>query len=154
VTGTVFFNVRNATQLPWLATMGPAYSKYRVLMAKFTWEPVVGTSTNGEICMALLYDQADPAAGSLSIARLMQTSHSEWQPIWKPSARPVQVDVGKMSLKWYLSGAAAGVAAGNLQTPFALAYAAQAQPTSTNLGRIMVEYIVEFTEPIDPAVNA
>jgi hypothetical protein len=104
--------------------------------------------------MALLYDQADPAASSLSIKRLMQTSRSEWGPIWARSKQPVVVDVSRMSLKWYLSGATAGVPAGNFQTPFALAYAAQSSATSTNLGRIMVQYVVEFIEPVDPTVNS
>lgn len=153
VTGTVNFNVRNAVQLAWLSTLGTIYSKFRVLEACFAWEPIVGTSTNGEICMALLYDQADPPAATLTISRLMQTQGSSWSPIWKPTTT-VTADVNQMSLKWYLSGTSGGVAAGNMQTPFTLAFAAQSSLTSTFLGRVMAWYTVEFIEPIDPSLNA
>nr|UHS71640.1 MAG: coat protein [Sobemovirus sp.] len=151
--GTASFNVRNSTNLPWLANMGQLYAKYRVLYAHFTWEPIVGTNVNGEICMALLYDQAELAVSSLPIARLMNTSNSIWSPVWKPSSQPMKLDASQMALKWYLSGTTTGVAAGNMQTPFVVAYCAQSSSVNTALGRIMVRYGVEFIEPIDPAIN-
>lgn len=151
VSGTVLFNVRNATELSWLSGQGQRYSKYRVKYARFTWEPIVGTSTVGEICMALLYDTADVA--NLTIERLMHTSGSIWGPIHAPSKKAVCYEPRHASLPWYISGTTGGVAAGNLQTPFTLAWAAQSTLVSTTLGRIMAEYLVELTEPVDPTIN-
>ncbi|UHS71715.1 MAG: capsid protein P3 [Sobemovirus sp.] len=151
VSGTVLFNVRNATELPWLSGQGVRYSKYRVKYAHFTWEPIVGTSTVGEICMAMLYDTADTS--NLTIERLMQTKGSIWGPIHKPSKKPMCYDASRASVPWYISGTTSGVAAGNLQTPFQIAWAAQSSLVSTTLGRIMAEYLVELTEPVDPMIN-
>lgn len=151
VSGTVNFNVRNATELPWLSGQGERYSKYRVRYARFTWEPIVGTSTVGEICIAMLYDAADVT--NITIERLMQTKGSVWGPIHALSKKPVCYDANHAALPWYISGITPGVPAGNMQTPFTIAWAAQSSLVSTTLGRIMAEYLVELTEPVDPVIN-
>nr|2IZW_A Chain A, RYEGRASS MOTTLE VIRUS COAT PROTEIN [Ryegrass mottle virus]2IZW_B Chain B, RYEGRASS MOTTLE VIRUS COAT PROTEIN [Ryegrass mottle virus]2IZW_C Chain C, RYEGRASS MOTTLE VIRUS COAT PROTEIN [Ryegrass mottle virus] len=151
VSGTVLFNVRNATELPWLSGQGSRYSKYRVRYAHFTWEPIVGSNTNGEVAMAMLYDVADVT--SITIERLMQTRGGTWGPIWSPTRKRLSYDPEHASLPWYLSGVSSGAAAGNIQTPFQIAWAAQSSLVSTTLGRIMAEYLVELTDPVDVTIN-
>lgn len=153
VTGIVLFNVRNNTELPWLFGQGQRYSKYRVKQAHFTWEPIVGTSAVGEVAMALLYDVGDVAA-NVTIERLMQTKGAIWGPIWNPSKRRLSYSPEHASLPWYISGATAGITAGNTQTPFQVAWAAQSSLVSTVLGRIMTEYVVELTDPVDVSINS
>jgi hypothetical protein len=154
VAGVIKFNARNAVDLPWLSGIGRQYSKYRVISARFSWEPVVSTTVSGEICMAMLYDIADINTANFTIDRLMQTEGSRWATIWSPLKSPVVADVSRLALKWYLSGATSGTAAENLQTPFQLAFVAQSSSVSIPLGRVMAEYVVEFTEPVDTTVNA
>lgn len=151
VSGTVNFNVRNATELPWLSGQGARYSKYRVKWAHFTWEPVVGSGTAGEFAMAMLYDVAD--AANITVDRLMQTQGGTWGPIWCPSKRKLSYDPAHASLPWYTSGVSSGTPAGNMQTAFSVAYAGQSTLTNTFLGRIMAEYLVELTEPVDVTIN-
>ncbi len=151
VAGTINFNVRNATNLPWLSGFGQRYQKYRVLKCTIEFLSIVGTSTSGDIAIAILYDQSDTVT-TPNIGQLLRTDGCKHSQIWN-NMPAVEVDVRHFQQPWYLSGTTTGVASGNQQTPFMVAYSAQANATTTLLGRVLCKYIVEFVEPIDIAIN-
>ena len=150
VTYSINFNVRNATELGWLAGFGQRYQKFRVVSAHVKFLSAVASSVNGDLAIGLVYDSADTTG--VGIGTLMRTAGSIHSQVWRDSP-PVKADVKRMALPWYISGTTTGVASGNQQTPFTIKVAAQSTAVSAVLGRLSVDYVIDFTEPVDPLIN-
>lgn len=150
VSYSVNFNARNATELQWLAGLGQRYQKFRVISARVRFFSAVASTVSGDIAIGVVYDSADST--TVTIPALMRTAGSVHTQVWKDSP-PVTIDVKRMAYPWYFSGVTAGVASGNQQTPFVIKVAAQSGAVGAVLGRLSVEYVVDFTEPIDLSIN-
>lgn len=151
IVGSVPLSVRNPTNLPWLNQVGPMYSKYRFRSLSVTYEPYCPTTSSGQICMVMVYDENDinsPLANSI-----LQTAGNIRTPVWQKSA-PVKFDSQRAAYPWYYSKQnPASTTIANLSVPAWLLYSAFSSSLDLGLGRVMCHYVVEFCDPIAPATN-
>lgn len=151
VTGRLALSAWNPSVLPWLANIGPLYSKYRVLALDVIYEPYCPTTIGGEVAAVLVYDENDSSV--ITPQTILQTQGNQRCPVWGPSA-PVKYDKARAAYPWlYCKFNPAATTVANLSVAAWLIYSYFSSAESTRLGRFMCEYIVELTDPISPNLN-
>lgn len=149
-----FINIdaRNSVIFPRLAQIGATWSKFRLASMKARFKGEVGSATNGSFAMALIYDAADQVVGNWTIQRILATHQSQMTSIWG-SSLSVTYDPKNAALRWYISGVTTGVGTQNIQTPVSIVYGFYSNSVSLPIGRVHIDYDVEFTEEISPSSN-
>lgn len=145
-------DVRNSTQLPRLAQIGQAFSKFRVNKMTAAYTPEIASNISGAIAMALIYDSADVVAANWSIQRILATDKAVKSSLWTKSP-PIKYDNRLAAKPWYISGTTTGVGAQNEQTPVTIVYGYYSNTVNIPSGRIDVHYEVELVQPISPQAN-
>lgn len=153
VIGFVNVDARNVPNLPRLAQIGATFSKFRLPRMHAYFKGETGTSANGAIAMALIYDTADAVAANWNMTKILATHQGRQTSIWDKSD-PVRYDSNRAAVNWYISGTTAGVATQNAQTPVAIVYGFYTSLTSFPVGRIHIDYEAHFIEEIAPSANA
>lgn len=68
-------NPTESSVFPWLSPIADRYEKYRVEALEFSYVPMVGTSTRGQVVLSLDYDPADEMSTEATMdTRMMLTS--------------------------------------------------------------------------------
>nr|WRQ65843.1 structural protein [Tolivirales sp.] len=163
---------------PWLSGVASSFSKWRWIFCKYVYIPVCPTTTAGQVVLGLGYDFADNAPGSLQDAQAKFRSVTS--PVWagfdgssdlnrytkgrSPGSVSVEVDVNRLGgtpgdpwFRFANSGNFAGYANTdkNIYCPGYLDVStAGGGATTTIVGNLFVEYIIELIEPIVAANNA
>lgn len=150
VTGNVQLSARSAS-LPWLSQIGATFSKFRVRSMSLSYEPYCPTTTSGQICLALVYDENDTAGPTA--AAILQTSGNVRNPVWQKGS-PVRYDAARAAYPWYYSKVnPVSTTLANLSVPAWLIYSAFSSTPTLGLGRIMCNYTIDFCDPVAPGIN-
>lgn len=145
-------DVRNSTIFPRLAQIGATWSKFRLHDLRVFYKGEVGTSTNGAFVMALIYDAADQVAANWNMQRILSTHQAQEANIYGKTLT-CKYDPQNAALRWYISGVTLGVGTQNEQTPVSIVYGYYSNLVSTPVGRVHIEYDIEFVEEISPSSN-
>lgn len=173
-----FFTQRLALhpgRLGWLSTLSPAFSKYKWHFLKIIYIPICPTSTSGLFIGGLGYDFADNAP--TTSVQAQQANRSVTSPVYggfngahelnsytkqrTPGAVSIIVDVdhlgGATGQTYYrnITEVNLGLVSPAERNFYAGAYidASVEGGLALAVGHLFLEYVVEFIEPISPAVN-
>lgn len=164
------------TQTSWLANVARGYSRFRYKKLRVVYIPYCSTSTNGNLTMAFGYDFNDQTPPNTD--QLTSYYNSTSTALWggseggsllmtknidqvAPKAVYMDLDTRNRSLGWcnFATQAQFNAAPPSAQSLLAPAYVQlliEGGPTPTPaavLGKIFFNYVVEFADPINPALQ-
>nr|UHS72327.1 MAG: hypothetical protein 4 [Regressovirinae sp.] len=155
----------------WLASIGDNYSKFRWLDCSVIYIPKCPTTTQGSVCMAIVYDSQDTVPSSrLQVSQCYQSiTFPPYAGYGGASALNHKgnggeslvssLDVNRTDKKWYPTiGNAAYTALTSLdKNQFCPATAIIASDggaaVAVAAGDVFLRYTIEFIEPINPTIN-
>lgn len=140
---------------PWLSSQAIRYESYLFHKLHFIYEPMVSTSTNGSLMLAVDFDAADsvPANKTAMMANQSAVRTSVWNSV---TYKAREANLAKFGVQRYTRGnnrpTGTDVKTYDIGN---LIYAWVGSPTSqTTLGELYVEYDVElFTPQIDSSTT-
>ncbi|ALF95244.1 coat protein [Potato necrosis virus] len=155
----------------WLANIGDLYSKFRWISCSVIYIPKCPTSTQGSVCMAIVYDAQDTTPTSrLQLSQCYQSiTFPPYAGYGGASALNSRssggeslvstLDVSRVDKKWYSTiGNAAFTSLTSIDKnqfcPATALIASDGGPaTATAVGDVFMRYEIEFIEPINPTLN-
>lgn len=155
----------------WLASIADNYSKFRWLDCSIIYIPKCPTSTQGSVCMAIVYDAQDTVPTSrVQVSQCYQSI--TFPPYAGYGGASVlnhkgnggeslvsTLDVNRVDKRWYPTiGNAAFTALTSLDKnqycpATALIATDGGAATGVAIGDIFMRYTIEFIEPINPTIN-
>ena len=140
-----------SASLPWLAQIGSNYSRYRFRSLQCWYEPVCSSTTPGQITLVMVFDENDIDA--VTSTNILQTEGNRKASVWDKTDL-VRYDPQRAQLRWYvIKSNPANTTLANISVPAWLLFAAFSSQVSTDLGRLMCRYEVEFDSAIAPAMQ-
>lgn len=141
-----FINPGNALLFPWLHVIASRYETYRFHSLKFIYRSMTGTSTNGEIEMAIDYDAAD--APPHDKPRMLSYEGAIAASIWSAAecvASPTAL--AKLKNKFVSTVYVAPPKDVLLYHAGRFYFAADGGPDAFKCGELFVEYDIELSTP-------
>jgi len=156
----------NNLLFPWLSTVASAFGAYRFKYLRIMYSPAVGTTTAGQVAIALSYDTAS-AGGTLptSLAEVSAIARSGTGPVWTgstindavafaPRTSPILSEViytdllplAEQDKQWYAVGASTTSSSIGSFPASLLAYNTSSAAVVT--GSLYLAYCVEFKDPV------
>jgi len=140
-------NAGKFATFPWLAVTATSYDRYRFRKIKFTYIPLVPTSTSGRVGLGYDYDSSDsPPSTRQDFFSL--TRHSEG-PVWAPCTLDIPVDSSIRFTNTHTTSDSKLIDLGQL---IVLTDATSATASSA-IGDIICEYEVELLDPQQPSYS-
>lgn len=134
----------NATTFPWLGQFALNYAQYRWRKFVIRYVPRVGTGSNGEVAVGIVFDSAAPTPTTL--AQVISCMGSVG-PVCHELA--VAVDCSAFSMPWYYITPTSGT----VERPFTVVGAVEGAPATTNVGTLSIEYEIELRHACASALN-
>jgi len=150
------FNPSLSSAYPWLSNIVKCYSKFRVRSLKFIFQSNIPTTVGGSMAFGWFADHPDAAswaAGGHNVGQLLMSYKSGIQPLFQ-SGQFLTMSSSEIhaNVPWFAVNSAISA----FTTPGALGIAIDfgaTQATATFPGNFFVEYDIELTQPVAPALG-
>lgn len=133
------------------------FSRYRVLGAKLTFMPAVGSTVGGYVALGSFMDTEDrdtwyagAASGRLNV--LVSSGNTSVAPLWKGCAHTVRMPLAIAGWSYSHYANSGSVAEDREETPVSVAWAVTG-PAATPAGMFRVEWDLEFAVPVGSSIN-
>lgn len=131
---------------PWLNNMATNYESYRFRMLNFRYSPACSTATNGYVYLTTEFDPSDPVPEYEN--QLAAYDGCVFGSVWSPHIyKCAQKNLHKRSSYFVRSGSLANTSDLPLYDTGYLVVATTGGPDANIIGKLWVDYEVEFSTP-------
>jgi len=160
-------NVNNTLVFPWLSTVAQGFGQFRFKYLRIIYSPAVGTTTAGQVALAITYNTVLGAVTPTSLNEVSSITYSGTGPVWAGSvindsvcfaktSSPILDEViytdviplSEQDKKWYNVGQSLGNVGGNpLNAPGScVGFTTSAAAVVT--GSLYIAYEIELKDPV------
>lgn len=134
----------NASVYTWVQGIANLYERYKIKAMRFVYEPTCSITSTGTIAMLIDYDPKD--ATPVSMEKVISTYGAVYAPPWKAFSIPVKPQLIPMFVR--STAGTSDVRLVDYGFWYSVVEGGLAADEGATVGRIFVEYDIEFTLPV------